>query len=145
MMEQGRARRSPFRVAVVAATLLASTLAACSSVTARSIHFVGHPAAAPTDPATVDILHRPPMRPHDVLGQVVIELEGDPSEDAIEEQLRAATAAMGGNAAVVVYDRQQRVGSVWTGGPWWSGGQIQPVTGDVVSAIVVRFVGDREP
>lgn len=145
MMEQGHARRSRFLAVLAAVTLAASTVASCSYVNARSIHFVGRPEFPPTDPATVDILHRPPMRPHDVLGQVMIEPEGDPSQDAIEEKLRAETAAMGGNAAVIVHDQLQRVGSVWTGGPWWGGGQIQPVMGEVISAIVVRFVGDREP
>lgn len=145
MIEQRHARRSRFLAVLVAATLAASALASCSYVNARSIHFVGRPEFPPTDPATVQILHRPPMRPHDVLGQVMIEPEGDPSQEAIEEKLRAETAAMGGNAAVIVHDRLQRVGSVWTGGPWWGGGQIQPVMGEVISAIVVRFVGDREP
>jgi hypothetical protein len=145
MMDQGRARRPRFLAALAAATLVACALASCSYVNARSIHFVGRPEFPPTDPATVEILHRPPMRPHDVLGQVMIEPEGDPSQEAIEEKLRAETAAMGGNAAVIVHDRLQRVGSVWTGGPWWGGGQIQPVMGEVISAIVVRFVGDREP
>lgn len=148
MMAQCRARWARFLVALVAlvaTALLASTLAACSYVNARSIHFVGRPDFPPTDPATVEILHRPPMRPHDVLGQVMIEPEGNPSQQAIEDKLREETAAMGGNAAVIVHDRLQRVGSVWTGGPWWGGGQIQPVMGEVISAIVVRFVGNREP
>jgi len=127
---------------VLGAMMLA---AACSYVNARSIHFVGRPVFPPTDPATVEILHRPPMRPHDVLGQVVLHPEGNPSQEAIEEKLREATAAMGGNAAVIVHDSLQRVGSVWTGGPWWGGGQIHPVMGEVISAIVVHFVTDREP
>jgi hypothetical protein len=132
-------------VVLVTSGLIATTLAACSSVNARSIHFVGRPDFPPTDPATVEILHRPPMRPHEVLGQVMIEPEGDPSEQEIEEKLRQQTAAMGGSAAIIVHDRLQRVGSVWTGGPWWGGGQIQPVMGEVISAIVVRFTTDREP
>ena len=145
MMAQCRARGSRFLVALVATTLVAAAFASCAYVNARSIHFVGRPDFPPTDPATVEILHRPPMRPHEVLGQVMIEPEGDPSEEAIEEKLRQETAAMGGNAAVIVHDRLQRVGSVWTGGPWWGGGQIQPVMGEVISAIVVHFVTDREP
>jgi len=127
---------------VLAATLLA---AACSYVPARSIHFVGRPDFPPTDPAMVEILHRPPMRPHEVLGQVMLEPEGNPGQAAIEEKLRAETAAMGGSAAVIVHDQLQRVGSVWTGGPWWGGGNIQPVIGQVISAIVVRYTTDREP
>ena len=47
--------------------------------------------------------------------------------------------------AEAVAKRLQRVGSVWTGGPWWGGGQIQPVMGEVIAAIVVHFVTDREP
>jgi hypothetical protein len=145
MMELRSARGSRFLVVLVATLLVAATFAACSYVNARSIHFVGRPDFPPTDPATVEILHRPPMRPHEVLGQVVLHPEGDPSQAAIEEKLREQTAAMGGNAAVIVHDQLQRVGSVWTGGPWWGGGQIQPVMGEVISAIVVHFVTDREP
>ena len=139
-MQPANTRRS--RVLVL---LAVSALAACSSIQARSIHFVGRPEFPPTDPATVEILHRPPMRPHEVLGQVMLEPEGNPGEAAIEDKLRQETAAMGGNAAVIVHDRLQRVGSVWTGGPWWGGGQIQPVVGEVISAIVVRFTSDRLP
>jgi hypothetical protein len=46
---------------------------------------------------------------------------------------------MGGNAVVIVADGLRRVGSVWQGGPWWGGGTIQPVMGQVISAIVVRY------
>jgi hypothetical protein len=144
-MELRNARWSRLLAALVLCALIGTTLTACSSINARSIHFVGRPDFPPTDPATVEILHRPPMRPHEVLGQVMIEPEGDPGEEQIEQKLREQTAAMGGSAAVIVYDRLQRVGSVWTGGPWWGGGQIQPVMGEVISAIVVRFTTDREP
>jgi hypothetical protein len=126
------------------ALVAAAMLAACSSVRASSTHFVGRPTFPPTDAATVEVLHRPPMRPHEVLGQVVIEPEGNPSQDAIEDKLREETAQMGGSAAVIVYDHLNRVGAVWTGGPWWAGGQIQPVKGERVSAIVVRFTTDHE-
>lgn len=124
---------------VLLALALAALAAACSSVQARSIHFVGRPDFPPANPATVEILHRPPMRPHEVLGQVMLEPEGDPGQAAIEEKLREETAKMGGNAAVIVADRLRRVGSVWEGGPWWGGGRIQPVMGQVISAIVVHI------
>lgn len=142
MLLQTRIHRNARFLVVLALTALA---AACSSVQARSIHFVGRPEYPPTDPATVEILHRPPMRPHDVLGQIVVEPEGNPSQEAIEEKIREQTAAMGGNAAIIVHDSLQRVGSVWTGGPWWGGGQIQPVMGQVISAIVVHYTSDRLP
>jgi len=142
MPMQTRIRRSTYVLVVLALSALAS---ACSSVQARSIHFVGRPDFPPTDPATVEILHRPPMRPHEVLGQVVVEPQGNPGQAEIEQKLREETAAMGGNAAVIVHDQLQRVGSVWTGGPWWGGGQIQPVMGQVISAIVVHYTTDRLP
>lgn len=120
----------------------ALVVAACSGVQARSVHFVGRPTFPPTDPATVEILHRPPHRPHWVLGQVIAEPEGNPSEAAIEEKLREEAAQMGGNALVIVHDGLRRVGAVWEGGPWWGGGTIHPVMGEVISAIVVRY---KEP
>jgi hypothetical protein len=108
-------------------------------VEARSIRFVGEPTFPATDPSTVQILHRPPEQAHWVLGQVTVEPQGDPSQDQIEAKIREETANLGGNAAVIVADRLQRVGAVWTGGPWWGGGNIQPVMGQVISAIVVRY------
>jgi len=125
---------------------VAALAPACSSVQARTIHFAGRPDFAPTDASTVQILHRPPMRPHEVLGQIMVEPQGSPSTEVIEDKLREETARMGGSAAVIVHEGQQGLGAVWTGGPWWAGGaQIQPATGDVVSAIVVRFTTDQEP
>ena len=127
-------------------TTVAVLAASCSYVQPRSIRFVGRPAFPATDPATIEILPRPPMRPQDILGQVVVELEGNPSRQAIEDELREETAKMGGSAAVLVYDRLHRVDSVWTGGLWCSGdGQIQPVVGDVISAVVIRYATDVEP
>jgi len=135
------ARVFAWRRAAAALSLAACALvaAACSGVQARSVHFVGRPDFPPTDPATVEILTRPPIRPHWVLGQVIAEPEGNPGEAAIEQKLREEAAQMGGDAVVIVHDGLRRVGSVWTGGPWWGGGQIQPVMGQVISAIVVRF------
>jgi hypothetical protein len=125
------------------AATLTVLAAACSSVQARSIRFVGRPGFQPTDPATVEILPRPPMRPQDILGQVIVEPEGEPSKETIEDKLREETARMGGSAAVIVCDRLRRVGPVWTGGPWWSGGgEIQPVPGEGISAIVIRYATD---
>ena len=127
------------------ATLLAVLAGACSAVHARSVRFAGRPDFPATDPATVEILPRPPMRPQDILGQVMVEPEGEPSREAVEAKLREETAKMGGSAAVLVCDRRHRVGSVWTLGPWWSGGgEIHPVTGEVISAIVIRYATDQE-
>lgn len=144
-MARRNVRWSRFLFVFAVGLAVAALAAACSSVQARSIHFVGRPDFPPTDVATVEILHRPPMRPHEVLGQIMIQPEGNPSQEAIEDKLREETAKMGGSAAVIVQDRLQRVGAVWTGGAWWGGGQIQPVMGEVISAIVVRFTTDREP
>jgi len=124
--------------------LLAALAAACSAVVARSVHFVGRPDFAPTDAATIAILHRPPTEPHWVLGQIIARPQGDPGQAAIEDKLREEAAQMGGNAVVIVHDGLRRVGSVWTGGPWWGGGTIQPVMGEVVSAIVVRYKPEGE-
>jgi hypothetical protein len=138
--------RSPRSLYVAAAALAAMALApACSSLQARAIRYAGRPEFAPTDAATVQILHRPPMRPHDVLGEVVVETRGRPSEEKIEDELRDEAARMGGSAAVIVQDRQQRLGSLWTGGPWWAGGKIQPAPGDAIVAVVVRYVTNEEP
>jgi hypothetical protein len=140
--------RSP-RVSALSSLVTLTILAtACSYsyVRARSVPFVDRPAFPPTDPATVEILLRPPMRPQDILGQVILEPEGDPSQSAIEEKLREETAQMGGSAAVIVFDRRHWFGSMWTGVPWWSGGgQTQHVGGEAISAIVIRYVTAVEP
>lgn len=146
MMTRRNARWSRALCACTVGLAVAALAPACSSVQARATHFAGRPDFAPTDVTTVEILHRPPMRPHEVLGQIMVEPQGDPSTEMIEEKLREETARMGGSAAVIVHAGPQSGGAVWTGGPWWAGGApIQPATGDVVAAIVVRFTTDHEP
>jgi hypothetical protein len=119
------------------AIFLLPLLAGCSSVSIDTQQYLGLPTYPPTDPATVAILHEPPMRPHVRLGEVVAEPSGSPPVTEIENKLRQAAAKMGANAIVIVADRTERMGVVVTG-PWW-GRQINRVYGRVIVGVAIRY------
>lgn len=119
--------------------LLLSTLAfsACATVDVASERYIGVPQASPTNPASVEILRREPKRPHVQLGEVFLSPSGDPSVDRIEAALREEAAKLGADAAVVVFDRTKRIGTV-VSGTWWSRWHT-PVYGRKIVAVAIRY------
>jgi len=108
------------RIGVVAGLIFATVgLSACSTVSVSSMRYLGVPQFAPTDPAMVEILRREPRRPHEKLGEVYLEPSGHPSVAEMEQAIRAGAAKLGADAAVLVYDRTKRIGTVYQG-PWWA-------------------------
>src|SRR5688500_7365045 len=87
-------------------TALACVLASCASVDATTTQYVGVPRAAPTDAATVQVLASEPMRTHDRLGELLLDMSVDPAPPVsdVEQRLREEAAKMGGNAVFVVRD-----------------------------------------
>jgi hypothetical protein len=124
------------------AAALALTCAGCSSVSASSERILGAPSFAPSSPAAVVILHREPRKPHDQVGHVYIEPSGKPPVEEIEQAIRAETAKLGGDAAVIVFDRTNRIGRV-VEGPWWDR-RVYPVYGRKIVAVAIRYRGERE-
>jgi hypothetical protein len=114
-------------------------LSACATVGVSSERYLGVPQAAPTDPASVEILRKEPKRPHLQLGEVFLSPSPDASVDALEEALRTEAAKLGGDAAVVVRDRTKRVGT-WVSGSWWVRYHA-PVYSRQIVAVAIRYQG----
>ena len=71
-----------------------------------STHYIGVPRFPAGDPAAVQVLPSEPMRTHDRLGEILLDISVDPPAAVadIEQRLREETAKMGGNAVFVVRD-----------------------------------------
>ena len=119
------------------ATLLA--LSACTSIDAQTTAYVGVPHPAPTLAANVEVLRSEPLRPHIRLGEVLIDASVDPAPPItdVEQKLREEAAKIGGDAAVVVYDRIQPVG-IYVNGPLWAR-DAQQIDGRKLKAIVIQY------
>src|SRR5262245_4237151 len=104
-------------------------LAACASVTATTTQFVGAPHPPATDPAAVQIMRTEPTKPHDRLGEIIVDASVDPAPPIadVEAKLRSEGSKLGADAVVVVLDRVQPVGAYVTG-PYW-GRSLETVTG----------------
>ncbi len=76
------------------------------------------PRFAPTHPGSVELLRRGPRRDHIQLGEVWIEPSPRWGRGYVEGILREKTAAMGGDALVIVVDRFFREGVVFN---YWRG------------------------
>jgi hypothetical protein len=123
-------------VAIVLAVL--SLLSGCAYVSVQTRPYLAVPSYPPTDPSLVQILHSPPNRPHERLGEISLQPEGNPPVSAMEAKLRQAAAKMGADAAVIVADRMQYMGAFVTG-PWW-GREISAQYGRVIIAVAIKYV-----
>lgn len=114
-------------------------LAACANIDAQTTEYVGVPHAAPTDPASVEVLRREPARPHDRLGEVVVDASTEPPPPVteIEQKLREEAAKIGGEAVVVVYDRIQPV-AAYVSGPLWAR-DVETIQGRKLKGIIIRY------
>ena len=121
--------------AAVAALLLVT---GCNTVSISSNQYIGGPQFAPSNPANIQILREPPLRPHVRLGEV----RAEPSSESvgvpkIEQALRDAAAKMGADAIVIVCDQTQVTGAMVTG-PWY-GRTIQQTTGRVIIGVAIKY------
>ena len=135
----------PLNTKILLALLLVLTAAAallltgCSTVSADSTRYIGALQFPPSDPSRVEILRREPKRPHERIGEIVLRPSGDPDVAEIEKKLREETARLGGDAAVLVYDKTRRMGTVVTGN-WWVRYRT-PIYGRVIIAVAIKFTG----
>ncbi|OFV80390.1 MAG: hypothetical protein A2Y78_04705 [Acidobacteria bacterium RBG_13_68_16] len=130
--------RGAARLAVVGALVLATAgITACSTVSVSSNRYLGVRQFATTDPATVEILRREPRRPHEKLGEVYLEPSGNPAVAEMEQAIRTEAAKLGADAAVLVYDRTKRIGTVYQG-PWWARSS-HAVYGRKIVAVAIRY------
>ncbi|MBB3105110.1 hypothetical protein [Azomonas macrocytogenes] len=114
-------------------------LSACANIEAHITEYVGAPHISPTSPASVEVLRSEPTRPHDRLGEVVLDASTEPSPpvNEIEQKLREEAAKIGGEAVVVVYDQIQPV-AAYVSGPLWDR-DIQTIQGRKLKGIVIRY------
>jgi hypothetical protein len=126
------------RIVVVAGLVLATVgLSACSTVSVSSIRYLGVPQFAPTDPNAVEIMRHEPSRPHEKLGEVYLEPSGSPSVAEMEQAIRTEAAKLGADAAVLVFDKTKRIGTVYQG-PWWARSSYA-VYGRRVVAVAIHY------
>lgn len=71
-------------------------LSSCASVDSYTTQYVGAPHFPPGDPAKVEILRTEPTRPHDRLGEIVIDASTDPAPQItkVEDKLRKEAAVV---------------------------------------------------
>jgi hypothetical protein len=89
----------------VALGLVGLLMVGCSSVSARTQPYLGVQRYPPSDPEQVEILGKEPQRPKERLGEIFLDVEGNPSRDTIEAKLKEAVAELGGDAAFIVVDQ----------------------------------------
>jgi hypothetical protein len=95
----------PRNLAILATCLTLFGAAGCSSIAVRTQPFLGVGQYPPTDPNRVEVLTAEPNRPKERLGEVFIEVSGQPDRQAIESKLKAAAAKLGADAAFIVSDQ----------------------------------------
>jgi hypothetical protein len=117
----------------------------CNTVKISSNQMIGGPIYAATDPAAIQIMRTPPLRPHVRLGEITAEPSGDNvSVQKIDAALQKAAAKMGADAVVIVYDRTEVTGPFLNGGWYgrpspWAGRTFQPSEGRVITGVAIKY------
>jgi hypothetical protein len=114
-------------------------LVACASLDATTTQYAGAPHYPPGDPASVQILRIKPTKPHDRLGEIIVDASIHPATlgNDVEQKLRQEAAKMGADAVVVVYDRLQPMGVYVMGGYWDQ--SIETVTEHNVVGVAIKY------
>ncbi len=110
------------RPGVVGAALLlvgAALLSGCASISERTHAYLGVPEYPPTNPISIQVLTSEPNRPKERLGEILLDVEGNPSRADIERKLKTAAAKLGADAVCVVSDRTHIFPVVY--GDWYWG------------------------
>lgn len=128
-------KRHASRVMTLAVVSIA--IAACSTVSVSSKRYLGVPTFAPSSPDHVELLRTRPGRPHEKLGEVVLEPSGSPSVTDMERAMKTEAAKLGADAVVLVQDATRRVGTI-VEGRWWDR-QAYPVYGRVIVGVAIRY------
>lgn len=118
---------------------VAGLLLSCATIDATMTRYVGAPHFPPSNPATVEILRIEPIRPHERLGEIVVDASTEPAPPIaeVEDKLRAEAAKLGADAVVVVLDRVQPVGA-FVSGPWF-GRDVDVIKGRKVVGVAIKY------
>lgn len=126
-------------LAAIQLAFLTVVLSGCSSIDARTTEYVGAPHSTTVDPTHVEVLRSEPTRKHVRLGETIIDasIEPPPPISEVEQKLREQAASIGGDAAVVVYDRIQPI-ATYVEGPLWDR-DIRNIDGRKLKAIIIKY------
>jgi len=126
-------------LAALCLILSAGFLASCSSMNTQRMEYAGAPHYQPSNPHSVAILRSTPARPHERLGEVVIDASADnaPSVAKVEEKLRKEAASMGADAAVIIYDGVLPT-TAYVTGPSWSR-TVETGNGRKLVGVAIRY------
>jgi hypothetical protein len=80
--------------------------------------YLGSPRYPPTKTAAVQILPAEPAQPKERLGEIILSVEGNPSQARVEMKLKKAAAGLGANAIYVIHDRADIFPVIHY--DWWS-------------------------
>jgi hypothetical protein len=118
---------------------LAGMLASCTSLHATATPYVGAPHFPPSDPSRVESVRTEPARPHERLGEIMVDASTEPPPPIteVEDKLRTEASKLGADAVVVVVDRVQPIGA-YVSGPWW-GRSVDVVTGRKLVGVAIRY------
>lgn len=128
------------RMAGVFLVCAAGLLVSCASIDSSTTPYVGVTHYPPSNPASVEIIRgETTIRPHDRLGEIMIDASTDPAPEVtkIEERLRQEAARIGADAVLVVYDRVQPV-AVYVSGYYWSR-TASTVTGHRLVGLAIKY------
>ena len=123
--------------AVLTLVTVVILLAGCSYVSTETRHYLGVGSYPPSDPSNIGILRSAPERPHERLGEVILEPQGDPPVAEMEAKLRQGAAKLGADAVVIVADKTRLMGS-YLSGPWW-GREVYAQYGRVIVAVAIKY------
>jgi len=136
---KGPVNATRLAVSLAAAVVVSLLATGCSYVNSHTITYLGVPRPAPVDPAHIEILQAPPSRPHDRLGEIVIDasLSPAPKTEKIEGRLRSEAAKLGADAVLVAQD-QATTSGYWMTGPWWNA-TMSAVQSRVIVGVALKY------
>ena len=107
-------KRTAMGMVALAAML---TLSGCAGITEQTHAYLGTPDLPPSNPASVRILAAEPNAPKERLGEIILQMDGNPSRQRIEKRLKAAAARLGADGVFIASDRTHIVPvQYWD---WW--------------------------
>jgi hypothetical protein len=116
-----------------------TVLASCATTSTTTRQYVGVAQYPPSNAAAVQVVRAEPSRPHDRLGEIVVDASLDPAPppNEVEDKLKSKAAQLGADAVVVVLDRVQPTAS-YIAGPYW-GRTIDSVQGRKVVGVAIKY------
>jgi hypothetical protein len=92
-----------------------SLLSGCISTSFQPAQNVAAPSLTPASPAAVRVLRSPPNEPFLTLGDIVLEITGYHSDEAILREAREQAAAVGADTIILTSALRSREGTTYLG------------------------------